>query len=152
MTAQDEFKTNQEKRFHEFEAQVKTLVDAGNYREALDLLGEEKNCELLYSYLGDSCTCYSFKITGVCLIQDMRRIWREEGFKAPDWMDRGNRLFDLGDYSGAIAAYSEGIGGNDEDKALYARGCAHRAMGNPYESVEDWDNACDILRKNRAPE
>ena len=138
--------TENEKKFHEFETKLKSLVDKGKYSEAMDFY--EKNSSIRYNMSGDSCTFYSFKIMGVCYLKDTQKTWYENGYKPSQSMAEGDRLFDAGDYKGAIDAYIWAID-TDSDKAYYARGCAHRAMGNPYESVEDWGTAAEILAKDR---
>lgn len=138
-----------EKKFQEFEVQLKSLVDAGKYSEAMDFY--EKNSSIIHNVNGDSCTFYSFKIMGVCYLNDIRNTWKEEGYKPTHWMAAGDRLFDNGDYDGAIKAYQKAIE-VDSDKAWYAMGCAYRAMGNPYESVEAWNKATSILMKDKNAE
>jgi len=56
----------------------------------------------------------------------------------------GDRSFDAGYYDAAIEAYQKARA-VDSDKAWYAMGCPYRAMGNPYESVEEWGEAKSIL-------
>ena len=138
-----------EKKFHEFEAQLKSLVDAGKYSEAMDFY--EKNSSIIHNIHGDSCTFYCFKIMGVCRSKDIRNYWYEKGYKPSKWMAEGDRLFDLGDYNGAVTAYGKARE-VDSDKAWYGMGCAYRAMGNPYESVEAWDEAMAIVKKDRNAE
>lgn len=135
-----------EKKFHAFEAQLKSLVDTIKFSEAIDYY--EKNSSISHHIRGDSCTFYSFRIMGVCRSKDIRNFWYKKGYRPSHWMTEGDRLFDTGDYPGAIEAYYKAVD-TDSDKAHYAMGCAHRAMGNPYESVEEWDKAAAIMAKDR---
>jgi tetratricopeptide (TPR) repeat protein len=135
-----------EKKFHEFEAHLKSLVDAGKYSEAMDFY--EKNSSIIRNVHGDSCTFYSFRIMGVCRSKDIRNFWYEKGYKPSQWMAEGDRLFDSGDYNGAVTAYRNARE-VDSDKAGYAMGCAYRAMGNPYESVDAWDEDMAFMKKER---
>jgi tetratricopeptide (TPR) repeat protein len=138
-----------EKKFHEFEAHLKSLVDAGEYAGAMDFY--EKNHSVTHNILGDSCTFYSFKIVGVCDLKTTQKTWYENGYKPSQWMAEGDRLFDTGDYKGAIEVYYKAIG-TDSDKAWYSMGCAYRAMGNPYESVDAWDEDTAFMKKERNAE
>jgi tetratricopeptide (TPR) repeat protein len=132
-----------ESELQEFEVKMKSLVDEGKYSEAIEFSENNR----IRNYHGDSCTLYSYKIMGVCYSNDIRNTWKEEGYKPSKWMAAGDRLFDKGDYSGAVTAYGKARA-VDSDKAWYAMGCAYRAMGNPYESVEAWDEATGILMKD----
>jgi tetratricopeptide (TPR) repeat protein len=138
-----------EKKFQEFEAHLKSLVDAAKYKEAMDFYKE--NSSVSHNIHGDSCTFYSFRIMGVCFLKDTQKTWGANGYVPSKWMDKGDRLFNAGDYPGAIEAYNNATG-TDSDKAHYAMGCANRAMGNPYESVEEWGTAAAILAKDREAE
>jgi len=134
-----------ERKFHEFEAALKSLVDAGKYPDAIDFYN--KNNSATYQVRGDSCTFYSFRIMGVCYLKDIQKVWNENGYRPSRWIAEGDRLFDSGNYPDAIKAYYNAVE-TDSDKAWYAMGCAYRAMGNPYESVEAWDNAMAIKKKD----
>jgi len=134
-----------ERKLHEFEAKMKSLVDEGKYSEAIEF--SKKNGKIIYKYRGDSCKLYSYKIIGVCYSKYNRNIWKEQGYKPSQWMAVGDQLFDAGDYDGAVTAYQKARP-VDSEKAWYAMGCAYRAMGNPYESVEAWDEARAILLRD----
>jgi len=80
-------------------------------------------------------------------------IWEKDGYHFSPWVEIGNRHFEGGNYKGAISAYEKATLENREDAfAWYAMGCAYRALGNPYESVEAWDEAVSIVRGKRGEE
>jgi tetratricopeptide (TPR) repeat protein len=145
MTSGEETNGEQEKELQKFEAKMKSLVDGGKYAEAIKF--SQKNIKILSHYHGDSCTLYSYKIMGVCYLNDIRNSWNEKGYKPSQLMAEGDRLFDKGDYDGAVTAYGKAQE-TDSDKALYAMGCAYRAMGNPYESVDAWDEDMAFMNKD----
>jgi tetratricopeptide (TPR) repeat protein len=63
-------------------------------------------------------------------------------------MRAGNCGVGSGNYEGAISAYDKAILENSkDDTAWYAMGCAYRASGNPYESIEACDEAIQILMR-----
>lgn len=130
-----------------YEAKIKSLVDEGKYKEAIEYSDEHGRG--LYESDVDSCTLYSYKIIGVCRAKDIRKAWSEREYQPPYWIEAGNTFFDAGDYQQAIEAYYKRIDENrEDDKAWYLMGCAYRAMGNPYESVEAWDEAFSIVQRD----
>lgn len=134
-------------RIAEYEATLKSLVDAGKYKEAIEY--SEAHGSVLYESDADTCTLYSYRIIGVCRSNHIRKGWEEGGYQPPHWVDVGNALFDAGKYQEAIDAYYKRIRENpDDDRAWYLMGCAYRAMGNPYESVEAWDKAFTIAMRD----
>ncbi|OPX68229.1 MAG: lipoprotein NlpI [Methanoregulaceae archaeon PtaB.Bin108] len=134
-------------RIAAYEAKMKSLVDEGKYQEAIEY--SEANGSVLYECDADTCTFYSFKIIGVCRSKDIRKGWEEGGYRPPHWIEAGNALFDAGKYEEAIESYYKRIQENpDDDRAWYLMGCAYRAIGNPYESVEAWDKAFSIVMKD----
>jgi len=113
-----------------YEAKIKSLVDEGRYKEAIDY--SEVHGLVLHESNIDTCTFYSYKIIGVCYANYIRKGWEEGGYQPPRWIEAGNALFDAGKYEEAIEAYSTRITENkDDDRAWYLMGCAYRAMGNP---------------------
>ncbi|OPY45590.1 MAG: photosystem I assembly protein Ycf3 [Methanoregulaceae archaeon PtaU1.Bin222] len=134
-------------RIAEYEATLKSLVDDGRYKEAIEY--SDSHGSVLYDCDADTCTFYSYKIIGVCRSKDIRKSWDERGYRPPHWIEAGNVLFDAGKYQEAVEAYHKRIEENDnDDRAWYLMGCAYRAMGNPYESVEAWDEAFSIVMKD----
>jgi len=133
-----------DERIAVYEAKIKSLVDEGRYKEAIEY--SEEQGRVLYESDADSCTFYSYKIIGVCHAKDVRIAWSERGYRPPHWIEAGNALFDAGKYEDAIEAYYKRIQEDwDDDRAWYLMGCAYRALGNPYESVEAWDEAFSIV-------
>lgn len=133
-------------RIAAYEAKIKSLVDEGRYKEAIEY--SEEQGRVLSESDADTCTFYSYKIIGVCLSKNIRKSWSKEGYRPPHWIEVGNTFFDAGDYQQAIEAYYKRINENpDDDMAWYLMGCAYRAMGNPYESVEAWEEAFSIVRR-----
>jgi tetratricopeptide (TPR) repeat protein len=145
MESGNENNVENEREIQEFEDELKSLVDAEKYNEAIEF--SEKNSKIIYKYHGDFCKLYSYKIMGVCYLNNTRYIWKENGYKPSKWMAEGDLLFDKGDYEEAIEIYSKARE-VDADKAWYAMGCAERARGNSYESVEYWDMAKSIHMKD----
>jgi len=91
---------------------------------------------------------YSYKIIGVCRAKNIRKAWSEGGYQPPYWIEAGNTFFDAGNYQQAIEAYYKRIDEDrEDDRAWYLMGCAYRAMGNPYESVEAWEKAFRLSRE-----
>lgn len=143
MTSGEGINGENESELQEFEAKMKSLVDEGKFAEAIEF---SKN-NIIRNYHGDNCKLYSYKIMGVCYSKDIRNTWKENNYKPSKWMAAGDRLFDKGDYNGAVTAYGKAQA-VDSDKALYAKGCAYRAMGNPYESVDAWDEEMAFMNKD----
>lgn len=134
-------------RIAAYEAKITSLVDEGKYQEAI--VYSEANGSVLYECDADPCTFYSYKVIGVCRSKDIRKGWEEGGYQPPHWIEAGNALCDAGKYEDAIEAYYKRIKENpDDDRAWYLMGCAYRAMGNPYESVEAWDKAFSIVMRD----
>jgi len=130
-----------------YEAKIKSLVDEGKYQEAIEY--SEAHGSVLYESHADTCTLYSYRIIGVCRSNHIRKGWEEGGYQPPRWIEAGNALFDAGKYEEAIDAYRTRINENkDDDRAWYLMGCAYRALGNPYESVEAWDEAFSIAMRD----
>lgn len=140
-----------------FENKVRKMVIQGRYKDAIGYV-DEHFLEILeklgeYEITFDMCELYSFKIMGVCYSKDIRQKWSEEGYQPPHWIEMGNALFDAGKYEEAIEAYSRRIKEDShDDRAWYLMGCAHRAMGNPYESEEAWETALSIVQRDHAIE
>lgn len=134
--------------FSEFEDHLRSLVDEHKYEDAL-IYYDETILKTDHDH-GDPCSSYSFRIMGVCRFMDIKDTWEQQGRQSSKWMEIGNDHFVGGNYKAAISAYDKAILENGEDDAAwYAMGCAYRALGNPYESVEAWDEAIKIVRKKR---
>ncbi|MCK9593294.1 MAG: tetratricopeptide repeat protein [Methanoregula sp.] len=144
MTSEKIVDAETEKKFREFESHVRSLVKAGKYEEAIDFF--DKNREILHKISKEVYKCYSYKIMGFCYLKKTRKILQEQGYTPSQWMAEGDKLFDAKKYNSAINAYYKAIA-TDSDNAWYAIGCAYRALGNPYESVEAWDEAIAIVTK-----
>lgn len=136
-----------DERIAAYEAKIKSLVDEGKYKEAIEYSDEHGS--VLYESDVDSCTLYSYKIIGVCRAKNIRKAWSEGGYQPPYWIEAGNTFFDAGNYQQAIEAYYKRIDEDrEDDRAWYLMGCAYRAMGNPYESVEAWEKAFSIVQRD----
>jgi tetratricopeptide (TPR) repeat protein len=147
MNAVKEINGKNKKELREFEAELKSLVKNGKYAEAIEFSAKNR----IVNYPGDECRLYSYKIMGVCYSHDIRNSWKDQGYKPSKYMASGDHLFDKGYYSKAVFTYLKAIP-EDSDKAWYAAGCAYRATGNPYESVEAWDKAMAIVMKRNNAE
>jgi tetratricopeptide (TPR) repeat protein len=136
-----------DERIAAYEAKIKSLVDEGKYKEAIEYSDEHGS--VLYESDVDSCTLYSYKIIGVCRAKNIRKAWSEGGYQPPYWIEAGNTFFDAGNYQQAIGAYYKRIDEDrEDDRAWYLMGCVYRAMGNPYESVEAWEKAFSIVQSD----
>ncbi|XP_049958062.1 dynein axonemal assembly factor 4-like [Schistocerca serialis cubense] len=67
--------------------------------------------------------------------------------KDPDWLkQKGDSFFQMGNYLGAISAYSHAINLGFKMAALYSnRAAAHLAVGNVHKAIEDCSEALELL-------
>ncbi|RVE72169.1 hypothetical protein OJAV_G00059020 [Oryzias javanicus] len=78
-------------------------------------------------------------------IQELTDLTEEE--RNPDWLkDRGDKCFRVGDYMGALNAYSLAIKINEKIPALFSnRSACHLKLKNLYEAVNDASQALELL-------
>ncbi|KAJ7311333.1 hypothetical protein JRQ81_006949 [Phrynocephalus forsythii] len=76
---------------------------------------------------------------------EMEDLTEEE--KNPDWLkDKGNKLFEMGNYLAAINAYNLAIRINNKLPALYLnRAACHLRLRNLHKAIEDSSKALDLL-------
>ncbi|KAM7039905.1 dynein axonemal assembly factor 4 isoform 1-T1 [Acridotheres tristis] len=71
----------------------------------------------------------------------------KEEEKNPDWLkDKGNKMFAMGDYLGAVNAYNLAVRLNDSLPVLYLnRAACHLKLRNLHKAIEDSSKALELL-------